>query len=68
MSDPRSAHAGAERLELQTAIIETDAALSIVFSGHGDVLHTAAAMKSGAVDFLVKPIEEHILIDAINRG
>jgi len=56
-------------LELQTAILETDAALSIVFiSGHGDVPTTVAAMKGGAVDFLVKPIEEHVLIDAINRA
>jgi FixJ family two-component response regulator len=56
-------------LELQTAVLERDAALSIVFiSGHGDVPTTVAAMKGGAVDFLVKPIEEHVLIDAINRG
>ena len=40
----------------------------IFFSGQGDVPSTARAMKEGAVDFLVKPIDEPQLLDAIARA
>jgi FixJ family two-component response regulator len=43
--------------------------LPIIFlSGKGDVPSTARAMRDGAVDFLVKPVSESELLDAIARA
>jgi FixJ family two-component response regulator len=38
----------------------------IVVTGHGDVEACRRALKGGAVDFLVKPIDEQALIDAVH--
>ena len=44
----------------------TDSALGVIFvSGRGDVPATAKAMKMGAVDFLIKPVDESVLLDAV---
>jgi FixJ family two-component response regulator len=41
----------------------------IVFlTGHGDVPMCASAMKSGAVDFLTKPVDDEILLSAVSRA
>ena len=40
----------------------------IFFSGQGDVPTTAQAMRDGAVDFLVKPIDEPQLLAALERA
>lgn len=40
----------------------------IFFSGQGDVPSTARAMREGAVDFLVKPIDEPQLVAAVERA
>jgi FixJ family two-component response regulator len=43
--------------------------LQMVFlSGKGDVPSTATAMRRGAVDFLVKPVNEAQLLDAVARA
>jgi FixJ family two-component response regulator len=56
-------------LELQRKVHALDGALSIVFlSGHGDVPTSVQAMKNGAVDFLTKPVDGDLLIDAVKRG
>jgi len=54
---------GLDLLEMLKAM---DSALEVVFlSGRGDVPATAQAMKMGAVDFLTKPVDEGVLLDAV---
>jgi FixJ family two-component response regulator len=40
----------------------------VVITGHGDVNACRRAFKNGAVDFLTKPIDEQVLIEAIEAG
>jgi RNA polymerase sigma factor (sigma-70 family) len=56
-------------LELQRRVAAIDRSLSIVFiSGHDDVPASVHAMKAGAIDFLVKPIEGTHLIGAVTQA
>ncbi|RWM22764.1 response regulator FixJ [Mesorhizobium sp.] len=41
---------------------------SIVITGRGDVPMAVAAMRAGAVDFIEKPFEDEVLVDAIKRA
>ncbi len=60
---------GLSGLELQEALARTGHRVSIVFlSGHGDIPGTVKAMKSGAVDFLTKPVDDRELLGAIERA
>ena len=40
----------------------------IIVTGHGDVATAVRAMKLGAIDFLEKPFEDDVLLDALTRG
>lgn len=40
----------------------------IVITGHGDVEACRRAFRAGAVDFLTKPIDEQVLIDAVQSA
>ena len=40
----------------------------IVLTGHGDVSVAVQAMKAGAVNFVEKPYEKQVLLQAINEG
>ncbi len=56
-------------VELLRRLRDIGAALpSIVITGHGDVPMAVDAMKAGALDFIEKPFEEDVLIDAIRRA
>jgi FixJ family two-component response regulator len=56
-------------LELQRRLLQQGVTLPVVFiSGHGDVPSSVRAMKEGALDFLVKPVEAEALIAAVRRG
>ena len=56
-------------LDLQNKLANSGHPMSIVFlSGTGDVPAAAKAMRGGAVDFLVKPVDEPQLLDAISRA
>ncbi|MGO4739597.1 response regulator transcription factor [Bosea sp. 2KB_26] len=41
---------------------------TVVITGHGDVTACRRAFKAGAVDFLTKPVDEQVLLEAIEAG
>lgn len=58
---------GLDGLELQQAL--ADRKEQIVFiTGHGDVPMCTQAMKAGAVDFLIKPVDDKALLAAVRRA
>jgi FixJ family two-component response regulator len=53
-------------LDLQNLIASERTDMPIIFiTGNGDVPTTVRAMKAGAVEFLTKPLDDHVLLDAI---
>ena len=55
--------------DLQRELTKRNINLPIIFlTAHGDTPTGIKAMKEGAVDFLLKPIEENALFQAINRA
>jgi FixJ family two-component response regulator len=60
---------GASGLEFQRTLAELRIHLPVIFiSGHGDISMSVRAMKSGAVEFLTKPLHEQKLLDAVQAG
>jgi RNA polymerase sigma factor (sigma-70 family) len=60
---------GPSGLDLQEALAREDEPLPIIFlTAHGDVPTSVRAMKAGAVDFLTKPIERDVLLNAVRTA
>jgi FixJ family two-component response regulator len=60
---------GLDGLELQRRLADGGPALPIVFlTGHGDIPMSVRAIKSGAVDFLTKPVGAYALHAAVQTA
>ena len=60
---------GLSGLDLQKELGDAGLSMPIVFmTGHGTVPMSVRAMKAGAVDFLQKPVDEQVLLDAIHQA
>ena len=60
---------GASGLEFQRQLSESNIYLPVIFiSGHGDIPMSVRAIKSGALEFLTKPLKEQELLDAVQAG
>jgi FixJ family two-component response regulator len=57
---------GASGLDLQRQLAASGNPKPIIFlTDHGDIPMTVQAMKSGAIDFLTKPVRDQTLLDAV---
>ena len=55
--------------DLQLELLRRNILIPIVFlTAHGDTRTGIEAMKNGAVDYLLKPVDEESLFDAIGRA
>jgi FixJ family two-component response regulator len=60
---------GLSGLDLQKELAAAGLAVPIIFmTGHGTVPMSVRAMKAGAVDFLEKPVDEQVLLDAVHQA
>ena len=59
---------GLNGLQVQELIAAQTTIPVIFITGRGDIPSTVSAMKSGAVDFLTKPIDESALLDCIQKA
>ena len=56
-------------LEFQRTLAQSSIHLPIIFiSGYGDIPMSVKAMKSGAIEFLTKPLREQELLDAVQAA
>ena len=60
---------GRSGLDFQQTLRELGIRLPVIFiTGHGDIPISVRAMKSGAIEFLTKPINEQQLLDAVHAA
>jgi FixJ family two-component response regulator len=60
---------GLSGLDFQSELSKAGIHIPIIFiTGHGDVPMAVKAMKSGAVEFLAKPVRDQDLLDAVNAA
>lgn len=60
---------GMSGLAFQDQLAKAGIGLPIIFiTGHGDVPMSVRAMKAGAVEFLTKPFDDQVLLDAIHAA
>ncbi len=56
-------------LTFQQELAKAGIAVPVIFiTGHGDVPMTVRAMKAGAAEFLTKPFDDQVLLDAIHAA
>ncbi|MGC8494553.1 MAG: response regulator transcription factor [Syntrophobacteraceae bacterium] len=60
---------GLSGFDLQDALRADNLRIPIIFlTGHGTVPQSVRAMKAGAVDFIEKPFEDQLLLDAVQKA
>jgi FixJ family two-component response regulator len=60
---------GMSGLTFQQELAKAGVGLPVIFiTGHGDVPMTVRAMKAGAAEFLTKPFDDQVLLDAIDAA
>jgi FixJ family two-component response regulator len=60
---------GMDGLELHESLSEAGISLPVIFlSGNSDIPESVRAMKHGAVDFLVKPVEDDVLFQVMAQA
>ena len=60
---------GADGLRLQSALMRSESPCPVIFlTGRGDIDASVRAMKSGAVDFLTKPVQAAALLTAVDQA
>ncbi len=60
---------GLSGLELQRELSRTEVHIPIIFlTGHGDIPTSVRAIKAGALEFLIKPVDPDDLLEAIRQG
>ena len=60
---------GINGLDFQQQLKNAGLQIPIIFvTGHGDIPMSVKAMKSGAVEFLTKPLKRHALLDSIQQA
>jgi len=60
---------GMSGLTFQQELAKAGIALPVIFiTGHGDVPMGVRAMKAGAVEFLTKPFDDQVLLDAVHAA
>jgi len=60
---------GTGGLEFRRTLLESGIRLLVIFvSGYGDISMSVRAMKSGAMEFLTKPLRDQELLDAVQAG
>ena len=55
-------------LDLQQRVADRDDMPIIFITGHGDIPMSVRAMKAGAAEFLTKPFERDVMLEAIQRA
>jgi two-component system, LuxR family, response regulator FixJ len=60
---------GIDGLELQQRLKVAQTNLPLIFiTGHGDIPMAVQALRDGAVDFIEKPFDEDVLLDAVKNA
>src|ERR1700759_821979 len=60
---------GPSGLEFQRMLVNSGIHLPIIFiTGHGDIPMSVRAIKSGAIEFLTKPLHEQQLLDTVHAA
>ena len=60
---------GMTGMELQETLVERGETIPVIFlSAHGDIPMAMQAVHRGALDFLVKPVDPEVLVEAVRKS